>query len=249
MNTAQPQHESGLVQHLTVLRKNLLIYLAGFAIVFVLAIACSQYLFSWIAQPLIQLLPASHHLVATQVAAPVVVPVKLAFWVSLICTVPVLFWQLWRFMLPGLYAKEMYLLLLPLLLSLVLFYAGIAFAYFVVIPLLLHFFISMLPQQVIMMADIGYYLGFVMRLAVICGLMFEIPVLIAGLIVSERFRLQQISDKRPYIILACFVLAMLFTPPDVVSQLVLALPMWLLFELGLVLGYGVMRYRNGRQSS
>lgn len=247
-NQQQEQREqhSEFIQHLALLRKNLIIYLSGFVIVFILAVIYSEPLFRWIATPLLHLLPPTHHLTATQVTATVTVPIKLAFWVSLAVTMPMLFWQIWRFIFPALHQKEKYMLLPPLLLSLILFYTGISFAYFLVIPLLLHFFVSVIPQEVVMMADMNYYLSFIIRLAVICGLMFEIPVFIAGLIISEQLSIQQISSKRAYIILACFVIAMLLTPPDAISQFLLALPMWLLFELGLLLGY-VFRYSRSSQ--
>ena len=238
------RQKSDFIRHLAILRKKLVIYLFCFAVVFVLCIAFSSPLFALIAEPLLALLPAQHHLVATQVASPVIVPIKLAFWLSVLSTIPILFWQIWRFALPGLYKNETHLFVLLLVLSLGLFYAGLLFAYFIIIPVLLHFFISVMPEQVFMMADISHYLSFVIRLAIICGLVFEIPVFMLGLLAIESITLTQLRTKRPYVIVGCFVVAMLITPPDAVSQFLLALPMWVLFESGLLLGYLIYKNRK-----
>ena len=174
-------------------------------------------------------------MIATDVTAPFFAPFKLTLFVALFAAIPWILHQIWGFIAPGLYQHEKKMLMPILASSIILFYSGIAFCYFVVLPIILGFFTSVGPQMMTLAPDISSYLGFVLKLFFAFGIAFEIPVAIMLLCWSGATTTQSLKEKRPYIVVGVFVVAMFLTPPDVLSQTLLALPMLLLFELGLIL--------------
>jgi sec-independent protein translocase protein TatC len=187
-------------------------------------------------EPLRAQLPISSSMIATDVTATFMAPFKLNFFVALMLAMPFIFYQLWVFVKPALYAKEKHLALPLLVGSIVLFYSGIAFAYFVALPSILHFFISVAPETVAPMTDINSYLSFCLKLFLVFGLTFEIPIITLVLILIGVVTTEQLVAKRRFIIVGCFFVAMFVTPPDALSMIMLAIPMWMLFELGLLAG-------------
>jgi sec-independent protein translocase protein TatC len=175
-------------------------------------------------------------MIATDVASPFFAPFKLTLVVSVLLSMPVILFQFWAFIAPGLYRREKIIALPLFVASVLLFYAGMAFAYFVVFPLLFGFFTTVGPENVAVMTDINSYLDFVLKLFFAFGLAFEIPVAVIILSWTGVVNPRSLAGKRPYVIVACFVVGMLLTPPDVISQSLLAVPMWLLFEIGVIFG-------------
>ncbi len=192
-------------------------------------------LYTWIAKPLLTELPIGSTLIATTVTAPFTVPMKLALIMAFFLAVPYILYQIWSFIAPGLYKTEKQTALPFLLTSTVLFYGGVAFAYYVICPMALGFFAKCAPRGVTVMTDIEAYLNFVLTLLLSGGIAFQVPIITFALIKSGITTIQQLEHLRPYIIVLAFIVGMLLTPPDVVSQILLALPMWGLFEAGLLL--------------
>lgn len=228
--------EQPLVQHLLELRSCLLKSLAAVLIVFIALFAFANDIYEFVAAPLQKFLPENSSMIATDVTSPFLTPFKLTLFTSLFIAMPFILYQIWSFIAPALYKKEKRLAIPLFLSSVVLFYLGVAFAYYVVFPLVFGFFTSVGPQSVTIMTDISQYLTFVMKLFFAFGAAFEIPVATVLLIASGVISPQNLAKKRPYVIVICFVLGMFLTPPDVISQLLLAIPMWALFELGLFFG-------------
>lgn len=230
-----------LIDHLLELRKRLLHMVIAVVGVFALLMMIPlgndtmlyQLLYDWLAAPLMNVLPSGTSMIATHPTSPLLVPMKLAFYVSVVITMPYLLHQVWGFISPGLYQREKKLAVPLLTSSVLLFYGGCAFAYFVIFPLLFQFFTSIAPDGVAVMTDIGSYLGFVIHLFIAFGIAFELPVFIVLLVASGLVSHEMLRSKRRYVIVGCFVVAMFITPPDVFSQTLLAIPMCLLFELGL----------------
>jgi sec-independent protein translocase protein TatC len=225
-----------LVQHLIELRNRLLYSLAAVAIVFLALFSFANEIYTFVATPLQVFLPENSSMIATEVAAPFLTPFKLTFFVAFVLAVPFILYQIWAFLAPGLYESEKGLIIPLLASSVLLFYAGIAFAYYVVFPLVFGFFTSIAPEGVTVMTDIGSYLDFVLKLFFAFGIAFEIPIATFLLIRSGMVSADSLAKKRPYIIVACFIVGMLLTPPDVISQVLLAVPMWMLFECGIFFG-------------
>jgi sec-independent protein translocase protein TatC len=225
--------EQTLLDHLKELRDRLLRMVLAVLIVFLSLFAFSEQIFSFVAQPLLNLMPEGTSMIATGVTSPFLVPFKLVLLVSVLLTVPYLLHQMWGFVAPGLYRHEKRLAVPLLISSVVLFYCGVAFAYFVIFPILFRFFIGIAPAGVAVMTDIGQYLDFIIAIFFAFGLAFEVPVATFLLIAAGVTTPKALGEKRPYIIIGAFVIGMLLTPPDVISQSLLAIPMWLLFELGL----------------
>jgi sec-independent protein translocase protein TatC len=223
-----------LIQHLIELRNRLLRAVLCVLIVFASLYYFANDIYLVVAEPLRTLMPAGSTMIATDVASPFFAPLKLTLMVSLFISMPFVLYQIWCFIAPALYDKEKKLAFPLLFSSIVLFYSGIAFAYFVVFPLIFGFFTSTGPEGVTIMTDISRYLDFVLKLFFAFGIVFEIPIAIIILVSSGVTSVESLSQKRPYLVVACFVVGMLLTPPDVISQTLLALPMWLLFEVGLI---------------
>ncbi|QBQ53744.1 twin-arginine translocase subunit TatC [Nitrosococcus wardiae] len=225
--------EQPLVSHLLELRNRLL---RGIAAVLVLAVVLMPFandLYRLLARPLMAHLPETNSMIATEVAAPFLTPFKLTLVTAIMLSVPMLLYQIWAFVAPGLYKNERRIILPLLASSTVLFFLGVAFAYFVAFPLMFGFFTQAAPEDIAVMTDISKYLDFVLTMFFAFGIAFEVPVATVLLVWTGVTDVERLREKRPYIIVAAFVLGMLLTPPDIISQTLLALPMWLLFEAGL----------------
>ena len=236
MNPAGPESdtESSLMEHLLELRTRLLRALAGLVVVLLALLPFANKLYAWLAQPLLDKLPADGQLIAVQVASPFFTPIKLAFFVALVLTAPWLLYQAWAFVAPGLYQREKKLALPLLASAVILFYAGCAFAYFVVLPSVFGFLAAIKPDGVAMMTDINAYLDFVLVIFLAFGVSFELPVALVILVLLGWVTPAQLREWRGYAVVGIFVVAAVLTPPDVVSQLMLAIPMCLLYEAGIL---------------
>jgi sec-independent protein translocase protein TatC len=229
------QEEQTLMDHLVELRDRLLRMVLAILIVFIALFAFSEDIFTIAAQPLLALMPEGTSMIATGVTSPFLVPFKLVLLLSVLLTIPYLLHQIWSFIAPGLYVHEKRMAGPLLVSSVILFYCGIAFAYFVIFPILFGFFIGIAPKGVAVMTDIGQYLDFIIAIFLAFGIAFEVPVATFILIAAGVTSADNLADKRPYIIIGAFVIGMVLTPPDVISQSLLAIPIWLLFELGLLM--------------
>lgn len=222
------------VSHLVELRDRLLRSIVAILLIFAGLAYYANDIYALLAGPLLKHMPAGTQMIAIEVASPFFAPFKLTLVVAIFIAIPYVLYQVWAFIAPGLYRHERRLVLPLLAASTVLFYGGIAFAYFVVFPLLFGFLAAAAPKGVTMMTDITRYLDFVLTIFFAFGAAFEVPVATILLIWSGIVDRKTLSDKRPYVIVAAFVVGAVLTPPDVVSQSLLAIPMWLLFELGLL---------------
>ncbi len=229
------EKEQTLMDHLVELRDRLLHMVLAILIVFVALFAFAEDIFTLAADPLLALMPEGTSMIATGVTSPFLVPFKLVLLLSVLLTIPYLLHQIWSFIAPGLYRHEKRMAGPLLVSSVVLFYCGIAFAYFIIFPILFGFFIGIAPEGVAVMTDIGQYLDFIIAIFLAFGIAFEVPVATFLLIAAGITTPDKLADKRPYIIIGAFVVGMLLTPPDVISQSLLAVPIWLLFELGLIM--------------
>ena len=227
--------QQNFISHLSELRSKLLKSASFILIAFLGLVYFSNSIYEFVAEPLNAFLPENSSMIATEVASPFLSPLRLTFYVSLLVSIPYLLGQIWTFIAPGLYKNEKILTSVILSSSIFLFYSGALFAYFVVFPIVFGFFTSAAPEGVMVMTDIGKYLDFVLTMIFSFAFCFEIPILIYLLIWSEITTAESISKKRPYIVILCFIVAMLLTPPDVLSQTLLAIPCWLLFEVGLLM--------------
>jgi len=228
-------HEQPLIAHLTELRTRLVHSLLCVLFVFIVLSPFYAQLYSLLAAPLIEKLPAGTNMIATEVASPFFVPFKLTAFLAVFISIPYLLYHLWAFVAPGLYKNEKRFALPLFFSSIVLFYSGAAFAYFVVFPLVFAFFTSVAPEGVMVMTDISHYLSFVLKMFFAFGIAFEVPVATILLVSTGIVEHEALSKKRPYIIVAAFIVAMLLTPPDIISQFLLAVPVIILFEAGLYL--------------
>lgn len=235
---ASIEEEQGqtLTSHLLELRQRLMRALLIIFAIFLCLFYFANDLYTILSEPLTALLPPGTSMIATDVTSPFFAPFKLTLVLSLFLAMPFILHQCWSFISPGLYKHERRLAIPLLASSILLFYAGLCFAYFVVFPLLFGFFTSVGPENVAVMTDIGSYLNFVLKLFFAFGIVFEIPIATLLLIWSGITTAKSLTSKRPYIVVGCFVIGMLLTPPDIISQSLLALPMWLLFEVGIVMG-------------
>ncbi|MEG0196651.1 MAG: twin-arginine translocase subunit TatC [Acinetobacter sp.] len=224
------------MQHLTVLRQYLFKIVGVTLFLFFCLLPFRNQTYQWLSEPLRQQLPTASTMIATDVTATFMAPFKLNLFVSFMLVMPYIIYQIWSFIKPALYAKERHLAIPLLLSSIVLFYLGVAFAYFITLPAILHFFISVSPETVAPMTDINSYLSFCLKLFLVFGFTFEIPIITLLLILIGVVSTQSLAEKRRFIIVGCFFIAMFITPPDALSMIMLAIPMWLLFELGLFCG-------------
>jgi sec-independent protein translocase protein TatC len=228
------ESEQTFISHLVELRSRLLKAIAGVLIVLVALLPFADRLYAFIAQPLLQRLPQGSQMVAIEVASPFVTPVKLALIVAIFLAMPIVLYQLWRFVAPGLYGHEKKLAVPLLVSSVLMFYLGCAAAYYVVLPKVFTFLLSVTPTGVAMMTDIGHYLDFVLTMFLAFGMCFEVPVVVFLLALLGWVNVAQLTKQRPYVILGAFVLAAVIAPPDVMSMLMLGIPMCLLYELGII---------------
>ncbi|MEH6466200.1 MAG: twin-arginine translocase subunit TatC [Porticoccus sp.] len=229
-------HDQPLMAHILELRNRLLRCLVAVLVIFVGLFAFSNELYLYVSEPLRLQLPETSSMIATDVASPFLTPFKLTLVLSLFTAMPYILYQVWAFVAPGLYQREKKIVLPLFFSSIALFYGGMAFAYYVVFPLIFMFFTSVGPEGVAVMTDIRSYLDFVLKLFFAFGLSFEIPIAVVILSWVGAVEPNNLAKKRPYVFVLCFVLGMLLTPPDIISQTLLAVPMWLLFELGIIFG-------------
>ncbi|MFQ5935212.1 MAG: twin-arginine translocase subunit TatC, partial [Acidiferrobacterales bacterium] len=225
--------EGTFLSHLVELR-NRLIYAVGAVLgVFVALVYFARDIYVIVARPLMGVLPEDSSMIATEPAAPFFIPIKLTFAVAVVIALPYVLYQLWAFVAPGLYKNEQKLVFPLMVSSTLLFYAGMAFAYFVVFPIAFAFFTAYAPEGVKVMTDIGAYLSFVLRLFFVFGIAFEVPIAIILLARAGALDPDALATKRPYVVIGTFAIAMMLTPPDAFSQTLLAIPMLFLFEVGI----------------
>ncbi|WP_367110737.1 twin-arginine translocase subunit TatC [uncultured Psychrobacter sp.] len=224
-----------ITEHLIELRSHLIKISLAVLVIFLALVGFSRELYDFLSDPLVAQLPANSTMIATDITSNFMAPIRLTIFVAAFFAMPYILYQVWSFVAPGLYKKEKKIAIPVLLSSIILFYAGVAFAYFIVLKGVLKFFIMFAPQNVLPMTDIDSYLSFALKLFMVFGITFEIPVVTFLLILVGIVSIKSLEDKRRYIIVGCFAIAAVVTPPDGVSMLMLAIPMWLLFELGLLL--------------
>lgn len=226
--------EGTLLSHLVELRGRLIKIAASVIVLFAAFIPFAQEIFAVVSQPLIDVLPGQQ-MIATAVASPLLTPFKLTFFVALFVAMPVILYQVWAFVAPGLYKKEKHFAFPLLASSILLFYAGVAFAYFVVFPLVFGFFTAVTPDGVEMMTDIAAYLDFITTIVLAFGIAFEVPIATVLIVWTGLTTPKKLGKARPYVFLMAFVVGMLLTPPDIISQTLLAVPVYLLFEAGIIM--------------
>jgi len=240
--------EQPFLSHLVELRDRLLRMIIAILVVFLALFPFANEIYTLVAEPIRAQLPVGSQMIATQVASPFLTPFKLALVVAVFVAMPYILYQFWAFVAPGLYTHEKRLAVPLLASSIVLFYLGMVFAYFVVFPLVFGFFTSVTPEGVAQMPDIAFYLEFVLKLFFAFGIAFEIPIATILLVAAGITTPANLARKRPYVIVGVFVAGMLLTPPDVVSQTLLAIPMWLLYELGIFFSRFFQRRREAAEA-
>ena len=226
--------------HLLELRSRLLKVIILFGVLSIIGIPFAAEIYSFVADPLVATLPAGTSMIATGVASPFMAPIKLVLYVALLFTMPWLFIQLWMFISPGLYENEKSFTAPLMASTIILFFCGVSFAFFIVCPIVFKFFIGMAPSSIQVMTDINEYLGFIFKLVFAFGIAFEIPVATVLLVNSKIVTKTSLTKARPYLIVVFLIIGMLLTPPDIFSQLFLAFPMWLLFEIGMLLSLSLI---------
>lgn len=236
-----------LIQHLIELRSRLLKSVAAIFLIFISLFYFANKIYDYVAAPLVELLPEGN-MIATNITSTFLTPFKLTLFVSVFVAMPYVLWQIWNFIAPALYQREKRLAMPLFISSVILFYAGVAFAYYVIFPLIFLFFTTTAPSSVTVMPDIASHLTLVIKLFFAFGLAFEIPVATVMLIAAGVISPQKLANKRPYVIVGCFVIGMLLTPPDIISQALLAIPMWILFETGIFFGRLVVRNQKAAES-
>lgn len=227
--------EQGFLSHLIELRDRLMKMLLAVVLLFIPLFVVRDKIYSWLADPLSRLLPEGTEMIAYEVASPFLIPLKLSLMLSVFLAIPFLLYQIWAFVAPGLYSHEKRLVAPLLASSTLLFYAGVAFSYFVVFPLVFGFLINVAPEGVQVSPDIARYLDFVITMFFAFGIAFEVPVATVLLVVTGVTTPEKLTKMRPYVFVGAFIIGMFLTPPDVVSQILLAVPMYILFELGVFL--------------
>jgi len=223
-----------LIAHLIELRSRLLNSAIALILVFICLFPWASDLYSLLAQPMLAKLPQGGQMIATDVTTPFFVPLKVNMMAAFLVSLPYILYQIWRFVAPGLYAHEKRLVLPLIVASTVLFFCGMAFAYFVVFPVVFGFIVSVAPQGVAVMTDIDKYLSFVLGMFMAFGVTFQVPVAVVLLVKMGMVSVEKLREIRPYVIVGAFVIGAIFTPPDVVSQFMMAIPLWLLYEAGIV---------------
>lgn len=229
------------ITHLLELRDRLLRAVIAWIVVFVCLFPWANDLYSLLAQPLLSKMPQGGQMIATEVVTPFFVPVKVALMSAFLIALPYILYQAWAFVAPGLYSHERKFILPLVVTSVLLFACGMAFAYFLVFPVVFGFIIGIAPQGVAVMTDIGKYLDFVITLFLAFGVTFEVPIVVVALAAMGIVEVNKFKEGRPYVIVGAFVIGAIFTPPDVISQIMLAVPLWLLYELGVIVAWWVVR--------
>ena len=241
--------KNSLTSHLLELRNRLLIIISSILICAILLSPFANIIYSFLSEPLLRVLPEGSTMIAVDVASPFLAPFKLVILFAVAITFPISIYNFWAFIAPGLYAKEKKFLAPILISSTLLFYLGIIFAYYIVFPIIFNFFTSIAPAGVQIATDISSFLNFVIKIFFAFGLAFEVPIITLVVVLAELTTVQSLSKKRPYIIVFAFILGMVLTPPDVISQILLAIPIWLLFESGLFLAKAITKNKNKKKLS
>jgi sec-independent protein translocase protein TatC len=239
--------EGSLISHLLELRDRLIRAIVAVGLVFLPCMYYSSQIFSFMAAPLREKLPKGTQLIATTVMSPFLTPFKLSLFTAVFIAAPYIIYQLWAFVAPGLYRHEKRFAIPLLLSSIVLFYLGIVFAYFLVFPVMFQFFAASTPHGVAMMTDINHYLDFVLTMFLAFGAAFEVPIAVVLLVLTGVVRLEKLKENRGYVLLGTFIVAALLTPPDALSQSIMAVPMYILYEGGLVMARVLLKMK--RESS
>lgn len=247
-NDAGDQKELTIVDHLVELRDRILKCVVLLLVIFLSLIYFANDIYTFVARPLIAVLPENSSMIAIDPTSPFFAPFKLTFYAALFISAPFILYQLWAFIAPGLYRNEKKLAVPLFVSSVILFYAGMAFAYFVLFGIIFNFFVSVAPTDIAVAPDITSYLNFVLKIFFAFGFAFEIPIAVFLCIWAGLVEPESLEGKRPYVIVSCFVVAMLLTPPDPFTQSLLALPMWLLFELGIFLGKYFLRKKAEQET-
>lgn len=241
-------NEQPFLEHIIELRSRILRSLTAIVVLFIPTFYFANQLYGFIAAPMMSALPEGSSMIATQVATPFLTPLKTAIYAAMFLGIPFWLHQVWAFVSPGLYRSEKKFAVPLLVSSILLFYSGMAFVYYLVFPIVFPFFVSVTPENTQIMTDIAYYLEFSLKMFFAFGVAFEIPIATMLLAWSGIADAKTMASKRPYVIIGCFVLGMLLTPPDVVSQLLLALPCWVLFEIGIFFA-GFIEAREKREEA
>lgn len=223
------------ISHLIELRDRLLRAVIGLVVVFIVLFPFADQIYTLLAQPLLASLPAGGQMIATEVTTPFFVPMKMAMMTAFVVSLPHTLYQMWAFVAPGLYAHERRFMMPLVVASTLLFLTGMAFAYFLVFPVVFGFITGYAPEGVAVMTDIGSYLDFVITLFMAFGLAFEVPIAVIALVGFGLVQISTLKEIRSYVIVGAFVMGAIFTPPDIISQFMLAVPLWLLYELGILL--------------
>jgi sec-independent protein translocase protein TatC len=226
--------EDTFISHLIEMRDRLLRAVIAVVVLFVLLFPWAQELYALLAEPLLAALPEGGQMIATEVTTPFFVPVKVTLMTAFLLALPWVFYQAWAFVAPGLYQHEKRIGVPLVVASVILFVLGMAFAYFLVFPVVFGFIVGVAPEGVAVMTDIGKYLDFVMTLFLAFGITFEVPVAVVLLVKMGMVSIAKLREIRPYVVVGAFVVGAIFTPPDVISQFMLAIPLWVLYELGIL---------------
>ena len=241
--------EGTLISHLLELRDRLIRAIVAVALMFLPCMYYSNQIFTFIATPLEQKLPKNAQLIATTVMSPFLTPFKLSLFAAVFLAMPFVIYQLWAFVAPGLYRHEKRFAVPLLISSIVLFYIGVTFAYFFVFPVMFAFFAATTPKGVAMMTDISAYLDFVLTMFLAFGAAFEVPIAVVLLVVTGVVRLEKLKENRGYVLIGIFIIAAMLTPPDAVSQCIMAIPMYLLYEGGIVMARVLLRMKRETSDS
>ncbi len=248
MLSAEDEKELTLIDHLVELRDRILKCVVTIVVLFLALFYWANDIYNYVALPIIQALPEGSSMIAIDPTSPFFAPFKLTFYVAFLLAAPYILYQLWSFIAPGLYKNEKQVAIPLFISSVVLFYSGIAFARFILFGIVFNFFVSVAPEGVLVTPDISSFLSFALTIFFAFGVAFEIPIAVFLCIWAGLAEPDSLSNKRPYVVVGCFVIAMLLTPPDPFTQSMLALPMWALFELGILAGR-VMRKRQAEEEA
>lgn len=230
------KNKQSIINHLIELRKRIIYSIVTVMSVFITLVYFSNRIYQFFSMPLVKTLPIGSSMIATDITSPFLIPIKLTMIISIFISMPMILYQIWSFIAPALYVHERNLLFPLIILSTILFYIGMAFSYFFVFPLTFNFFSHTGPQNVLIATDINKYLNFIMRMFMIFGIAFEIPIFVTLACWTGIVKLSILKQKRPYIFILCFIFGMLLTPPDIFSQIFFAIPVYCLFEVGLFCG-------------
>lgn len=236
------------ISHLVELRDRLLRIVIGLVLTFIVLFPFADQIYTLLAQPLLATLPAGGQMIATEVTTPFFVPMKMAMMSAFVVSLPHTLYQMWAFVAPGLYAHERRFMMPLVIASTVLFLMGMAFAYFLVFPVVFGFITGYAPEGIAVMTDIGSYLDFVITLFMAFGLAFEVPIAVIALVGFGLVQISTLKEIRSYVIVGAFVVGAIFTPPDIISQFMLAVPLWLLYELGILLA-GMIENKKAKKIS